>query len=133
MQCPVCKEPMVTLELNNVEIDYCFDCGGIWLDRGELEELVPDKDYLKKILKTFKVKYFIKEKKRLCPICNKKMKKVLVGEEVKTLLDICPKKHGIWFDSGELYNIISLGKVDPENKILSLLKKMFKNKMEETK
>ena len=133
MQCPVCKEPMVTMELNNVEIDYCFDCGGIWLDQGELEQLVSDTDYLKKLLKTFKVKHFIKEKKRRCPKCNRKMKKVSVGLERKTLLDVCPKQHGIWFDSGELYGIISLGKIDPDDKILSLLKKMFKHKMEEAK
>ena len=133
MQCPVCKEPMVTMELNNVEIDYCFDCGGIWLDQGELEQLITDKDYLKNLLKTFKVKYLIKEKKRRCPICNKKMKKVLVGKEKKILIDVCSKHHGIWFDSGELHDIISLGTIDSENKILSTLRKMFKNKLEEKK
>ena len=36
MDCPACKEAMITLELEEVEIDYCPDCGGIWLDAGEL-------------------------------------------------------------------------------------------------
>ena len=41
MDCPVCKnEPMIVLELNDVEIDYCLSCKGIWLDTGELELLL---------------------------------------------------------------------------------------------
>ena len=37
MNCPACKNSMVILELNQVEIDYCTACKGIWLDSGELE------------------------------------------------------------------------------------------------
>ncbi len=40
MNCPVCKEPMIVLELDEVEIDHCISCGGIWLDAGELELLI---------------------------------------------------------------------------------------------
>jgi len=34
MICPVCKKPMLVLELQQIEIDYCQECGGIWLDEG---------------------------------------------------------------------------------------------------
>ena len=51
MDCPVCKESaMVTLELNDVEIDYCMQCEGIWLDAGELEILLGEP---KKALREF--------------------------------------------------------------------------------
>jgi len=40
MDCPVCKNAMITLELEEVEIDHCTNCGGIWLDAGELELLL---------------------------------------------------------------------------------------------
>ena len=33
---------MITLELEDVEIDHCLDCGGIWLDAGELELLLDE-------------------------------------------------------------------------------------------
>ena len=40
MDCPVCKESaMITLELDDVEIDYCTQCEGIWLDAGELSQI----------------------------------------------------------------------------------------------
>ena len=40
MNCPACKNAMITLELADVEIDHCVGCGGIWLDAGELELLM---------------------------------------------------------------------------------------------
>ena len=41
MQCPRCEGTSLTLsERQNVEIDYCPKCRGIWLDRGELDKLI---------------------------------------------------------------------------------------------
>lgn len=41
MKCPVCKDVTLLMsEKKGIEIDYCPECRGIWLDRGELEKLV---------------------------------------------------------------------------------------------
>ncbi len=41
MNCPVCKETkLVITERQGIEIDYCPDCRGVWLDRGELDKLI---------------------------------------------------------------------------------------------
>lgn len=41
MKCPVCKDvTLLMMERSGVEIDYCPECRGIWLDRGELEKLM---------------------------------------------------------------------------------------------
>ncbi len=41
MKCPNCKETRLLLsERKGIEIDYCPDCRGIWLDRGELDKLL---------------------------------------------------------------------------------------------
>lgn len=41
MKCPNCKEPNLMLsERRGIEIDYCPECRGIWLDRGELDKLL---------------------------------------------------------------------------------------------
>jgi Zn-finger nucleic acid-binding protein len=41
MQCPVCKEvQLVMSERQNIEIDYCPQCRGVWLDRGELDKII---------------------------------------------------------------------------------------------
>lgn len=41
MQCPVCKDvSLVMTDRQNVEIDYCPQCRGVWLDRGELDKII---------------------------------------------------------------------------------------------
>lgn len=41
MKCPVCKETNLTMtDRQGIEIDYCPQCRGVWLDRGELDKLV---------------------------------------------------------------------------------------------
>ena len=41
MKCPVCKDKTLTLsERKGIEIDFCGECRGIWLDRGELDKIL---------------------------------------------------------------------------------------------
>lgn len=40
MKCPNCGSTLVMSERNGVEIDYCPDCRGVWLDRGELDKII---------------------------------------------------------------------------------------------
>ena len=39
-KCPVCRVDLVMSERQNIEIDYCPQCRGIWLDRGELDKII---------------------------------------------------------------------------------------------
>ena len=40
MKCPKCEMEMRITDREGVEIDYCPQCRGVWLDRGELEKIV---------------------------------------------------------------------------------------------
>lgn len=41
MKCPHCPDTTLSMsERQGIEIDYCPDCRGIWLDRGELDKLI---------------------------------------------------------------------------------------------
>ncbi|MFZ5790663.1 MAG: zf-TFIIB domain-containing protein [Pseudomonadota bacterium] len=41
MKCPACTDvDLVMTERQNVEIDYCPKCRGVWLDRGELDKII---------------------------------------------------------------------------------------------
>ena len=40
MACPVCRVPLSMSERSGIEIDYCPQCRGVWLDRGELDKIV---------------------------------------------------------------------------------------------
>lgn len=38
--CPTCRIPLSMSERQGVEIDFCPQCRGVWLDRGELDKIV---------------------------------------------------------------------------------------------
>jgi Zn-finger nucleic acid-binding protein len=40
LMCPNCNEGMQEVRRNEVQIDVCSKCRGVWLDRGELEKLL---------------------------------------------------------------------------------------------
>lgn len=41
MKCPVCTtENLVMSDRQGIEIDYCPQCRGVWLDRGELDKII---------------------------------------------------------------------------------------------
>ena len=40
MNCPTCKIALVMSDRQGIEIDYCPECRGIWLDRGELDKII---------------------------------------------------------------------------------------------
>jgi len=126
MDCPVCKNAMITFELTEVEIDFCTTCDGFWLDAGELELLLGNPEKAKHLLHSFKIHSNPREKRRKCPICLKKMQKIIVGLSTPALLiDKCPKGDGLWFDKGELQNVLKTGSFDKDNKIAKLLTDMF--------
>ena len=41
MRCPVCEDQQLVISSREgVEIDYCAQCRGVWLDRGELDKII---------------------------------------------------------------------------------------------
>ncbi len=125
MDCPFCKNPMIILELDEVETDYCAECGGIWLDAGELELLFDSPQQANQLIASFR-QAETDEKVHHCPICLKKMQKVVVAEENEpVIIDRCPKGHGLWFERGELAQVLALGNFDKEKKIVKLLSEIF--------
>jgi Zn-finger nucleic acid-binding protein len=138
LRCPVChKVDMAVLELHEIEIDYCFDCGGIWLDSGELELLLGSAERKNEILSSFSdAEKKCSEKKRPCPICSKAMKKVeVITEKGPVIVDECVDRHGLWFDKGELYHIVNCAAdgSKEESPVLKFLSDIFcgKNQKEE--
>ncbi len=129
MNCPVCNNPLVILELNNVEIDHCTSCGGIWLDGGELEILLESSIHKAELLASFNIDKSASEKKFKCPVCGKKMEKVLCGNDENILIDRCKHHHGLWFDQGELVDLLESGGLDKGNIILDLIRQMFGHKL----
>jgi len=94
------------VEYKQIELDYCPACHGAWFDSGELELFLDSLNlekrdrFVAKILNAAEAK--TAEKKRRCPICAQGMKKVHIGGKPNILIDVCPGSDGLWFDGGEI-------------------------------
>lgn len=113
MQCPVCKLDQVIVEYHDVELDLCYDGCGIWFDKDELRQLfeiagVPEMLHDLEQRLVFLPRGEHGPEKR-CPRCRGKMRHVRApGQSGDVILDRCRRGHGLWFDNGELEEILSL-------------------------
>ncbi len=136
MICPACKSHMIVVEHNDIELDWCHNCQGVWFDSTELEllfksmnldghDLIPANISSSPEAKSA-------EKKRKCPRCGRRMKKTSVGDRPKILIDLCRRGHGLWFDGGELAQLLKeLAEKQPHErgsqpKVISFLAEVFK-------
>ena len=111
MQCPVCKLDLVIVEVRGVELDMCIEGHGIWFDADELRQLflaagVPES------LQTLEEHLADPPPgdhgaRRRCLRCGRRMKHVAApGPLGPAILDQCVKGHGLWFDDGELEQVL---------------------------
>ncbi len=136
MLCPVCHKDALIVEYRDIELDYCPVCRGVWFDAGELELLMASagfddfRRYLEGILNAPKPD--TSEKERKCPACGHRMKKAYIDLDSKILVDICKTGDGIWFDGGEVQNLVkSLAAKSPDKgasqDVLAFIGDMFKH------
>lgn len=136
MICPTCREVMIIVEQDKIELDHCPDCLGVWFDAGELELMLERMGLESSALTLTQIVHLpeavTKEKKRRCPVCRRKMKKVHIGKEPEVLIDVCGWGDGLWFDGGEVHQIIKQcvkkpsPKASSEERVLSFLGDTFK-------
>ena len=107
MRCPTCREPLIVVERDSIELDHCPWCRGLWCDAGELELLAerfaggwrPDLAELPAATPP--------EKPRRCPRCDVRMVALRAGTAPEVVIDRCPAGHGAWLERGELGALIS--------------------------
>jgi Zn-finger nucleic acid-binding protein len=119
---------MIVLELEQVEVDHCSRCGGVWLDAEEMDLLLDGSEGREEIRRRATVDATSDEKKRRCPICSRKMEKAHItreGRESRVLIDRCETRHGTWLDGGELDALVKLSNFPEAHLIHRFLKSMF--------
>jgi len=119
---------MIVLEMDQVEIDHCTKCGGVWLDAEEMDLLLDGSEGREEIRRRAIRDDTSDEKKRRCPICSRKMEKARIsreGKESRILIDRCEKHHGTWLDSGELDAVVKLSSFPEAHRIHVFLRSMF--------
>ncbi len=113
MKCPADGKPLVAVEHDSVEVDWCPGCDGVWLDAGEMELLFDGRERLVQWLSGELSAVARMEKARRCPICGGKMDKLAARGAGEIVCDRCPKGHGLWLDQGELAVLLEHGHPSP--------------------
>ena len=108
MICPACKNNMIVVEYKRIELDYCTHCHGVWFDTGELDLLLESAELNEIPMENIQdsPEATTTEARRNCPICRKSMNKVHVGKQPPILIDVCRNGDGLFFDGGEINNLI---------------------------
>ena len=102
MNCPKCDAEMEKVSFNEIEVDRCVGCRGIWFDMLEKEKLktLPHSEMIDsgdpKIGKIFN------ETQRIdCPRCQTRMIAMVDPEHPQVHFESCTICYGAFFDAGE--------------------------------
>ena len=128
MECPNCNSVLITIERNGVEVEYCTECKGFWLNVDEWELIKQALNIQNKtddiMLSNDCVKADTNERPKNCPVCFERMEKINVSGVV---LDRCLSRHGVWFDKDELSKYINSGNDTNTDNTVYFLGEFFKN------
>jgi len=117
--CDVFLETHLIDENKRLYIETCKHCKGIFLDFGELEEIL-EKEIKKSERYDFKRLHeiqnnpLVREKEvryKKCPECRKVMLRINYKGKSGVIIDRC-KEHGYWLDGGELRQIMEWAKLE---------------------
>jgi Zn-finger nucleic acid-binding protein len=87
---------MYVAEYQQIELDLCARCEGVWFDADELELILGTAEPCRL------TDVEVEEDDRRCPRCRKTMRKANIGPQAGVVIDVCPDGCGLWFDKGEV-------------------------------
>ena len=113
MQCPKCESDMEKVAFEDIEVDRCVHCHGIWCDGLEGERLKELKGSEAIDIGDPKVgKEFNKVAEAICPHCQVKMIRMVDAIQPHIWFESCGVCHGSFFDAGEFTDLKSETIVD---------------------
>jgi Zn-finger nucleic acid-binding protein len=105
MRCPKCPggADLAALVIDELEVDRCSLCGGVWFDKAELAPLL-GRD-------TGRVSAIVggaggtDERTGTCPRDARRLYRVKSARNASVTIETCPICQGIWLDGGEFESI----------------------------
>jgi Zn-finger nucleic acid-binding protein len=129
--------PLIVVEWEGVEVDYCPTCRGTWLDTGELELITElaggEPGPLQQALSAAGTG---SRSSRRCPRCRRRMQTIVVGDTPPVEVERCSIGHGLWLDAGEVATLVGEFANHQDAAVAGFLGDLFRHpsrgKMEET-
>jgi uncharacterized protein len=102
MECPKCQARMEVVRFEDIEVDRCVRCGGLWFDALEYEELrrragseAIDTG------PTWQASMHDVQGKVFCPVDGALMVRMVDAAHPNVGVESCPMCNGSFFDAGE--------------------------------
>jgi Zn-finger nucleic acid-binding protein len=115
MQCPIDHTRLESKPYEaDIEVGECPLCGGIWLERGELEAIEDSRehDYSEELARMPDLGYRAydlalqkRDRHLVCSKCDTEMETREYARCSQVMIDVCPQCHGVWLDKGELEDL----------------------------
>jgi Zn-finger nucleic acid-binding protein len=119
---------MLSFQWQAVEIDRCPRCNGVWLDAGEMETLLELAGLPSGPLSAALAAApdGVRGKRR-CPSCPHRLREIRLRTTPEIVLDRCRLGHGLWFDQGEVSQLVRSFTVGEEGLVASFLGDLFRD------
>ena len=97
--------------VGTVSVERCNDCRGVWLKASTFNELTVNFEWQREIMQVVRERAELRRESGddpfplLCPMCRQAMNRTNLGRTSGIMVDSC-RKHGIWFDVGELHGTV---------------------------
>lgn len=118
MRCVKCEGTLSPVRVDDVDVDQCDRCGGIWFDAHELERVL-GRGHFDALQKRGEPRPGDDERRGHCPRCRGEGYLVrIAGPSPRVHVDTCAVCGGKWLDGGEL---TELGRARNRNPVRRLI------------
>ena len=106
MQCPKCQSPMETIVYEEIEVERCLSCYGLWFDALKKDDLKNmNGSEVIDIGKPAHSRQRGQDRKINCPKCHVSMISMIDKDQFHIHYESCPSCFGTFFDAGEFTDL----------------------------
>jgi Zn-finger nucleic acid-binding protein len=108
VKCPKCQdETLRSFKIDDVTVDRCSSCEGVWFDAHELGQLLAEDAAQVASLRRGANREALDGKKGACPRDRGELLRVYSAVDKSVVIDACPDCRGIWLDGGEFEKLFA--------------------------
>ena len=123
MNCPKCQSKFEVVSMDEIQVERCLGCQGLWFDMLEKEDLVKIEGTEKIDIGNDQVgEEFTNLRNINCPHCTVKMIPMVDKDQVHIKYESCPICYGTFFDAGEFRDLKEDSVLDRFTKMLNTLR-----------
>lgn len=108
MNCPRCEtNTLISFAIENVTVDRCSNCAGVWFDAEELSQLLNEEE--RQVTQLLKGVMSGQSNRKIaqCPRDRSQLMRAYSAIDHTVVLDFCGECRGVWLDVGEFKKLFA--------------------------